>query len=142
MKKKQFLYLFVVLFLLLECKSTDPTPDGINAIIGTYEGDIKLSCKNTKGEVLNQTNKKTLIINRVTGTDSITITGISTIPLKAISSFAGTSFILKKIDVSGDIFSGTGTIVADKLTIDILVDSNLAFGYICNNTFSGTKKSQ
>jgi hypothetical protein len=145
MKKLQSTALFFAISLLLNCKGTtdptpEPTPDPVLAMVGSYEGDFSIQCKDAKGQGAKETSKKAFSISRIGNTDSITVVSTNGFVLKAKTT--GSTFVFNKTDLGGEIHTGTGALTGTKLTMSLNADATVAYGYSCVKEFSGTKKAQ
>ncbi len=148
MKKLQTLTLAFALFLVQSCKTTtpDPTPtpvpvDPIVAMVGTYDGDFTVQCKDATTQGAKDVSKKSFSVSRIGSTDSITVASTNGFLLKAKTGTAGT-FVFVKTDLGGEIHTGNGSIIDNKLTMSLNADATVAYGYSCVKDFTGNKKAQ
>jgi hypothetical protein len=143
MKKSQTYSLFFAILLLTNCggTTTEPTPDPVEAMVGSYEGDLTLQCKDAKGQGPKETSKKNYSISRIGTTDSISIVSNNGFLIKAKTS-TGSTFVFNKTDLGGEIHTGNGAVLNNKLTMNFVADATVSYGYSCVKDFSGTKKAQ
>ncbi len=142
MKKLQTSAMFFAILLLTNCGSTttEPTPDPVEAMVGSYDGDLRVKCKNNAGQTSDENTQKTYVVSRIPDTDSITIGSKANTGFRAKTN--GSAFAIKSFTVLGETYSGGGSIVNGKLTLNVIVDANATYGYNCTNDFTGNKKAQ
>ncbi len=110
-------------------------------MIGSYEGDFGVQCKNATSQGLKDISKRTFSITRIGSSDSITITSTNNFLVKAKLT-TGSNFVLKQADLFGEIHTGSGAVTDNKLTFNFNADATVAYGYSCVKDFSGVKKAQ